>query len=94
MFLVYTLCALLGAVFVLLTRLQVAPSTRAGDADIAAESASAPARPWALPLGSIGVVGLTLDLLGRDLLPTVVWSLVVGVPAGLLAAWVAARIDR
>jgi len=92
MFLVYTLCALLGAVFVLLTRLQVAPSP--GGGEVADEPVAAPPRPWALPLCSVGVVGLTLDLLGRDLVPTVVWSLVVGLPVGLLAAWVAGRISR
>ena len=94
MFVVYTLCALLGAVFALLTRMQVAPSTSGDGADAAAVPVAAPARPWALPLCSVGVVGLTLDLLGRDLLPTVVWSLVVGLPVGFLAAWVAGRISH
>lgn len=101
MFVVYTFAALIGTLFAALTWLRVAPAPAdppAGEAAPASVSASGPMpasyrRSWALPLGVFGLVGLTLHLLDRPFLHTLVLSLVVGPPLGLLVGWVTRLIN-
>ena len=95
MYVVYTFAILIGALFSALAWLRV-PLPPADPA--AADGALAPPegnsrRTWALPLCVFGLVGLTLHLLGRPFLHTLVLSLVVGPPVGLLGAWVSGRIN-
>ncbi len=92
MFVIYTFMAVMGALFVALDWLGVAPA-RLHPAD-GKEAADPPdqSRWWSLPLCFVGLVGVTLVLLDRPLISTVALSLTVGPTVGLVARWVSDRI--
>lgn len=99
MFVVYTFAILIGALFAALEWLRVAPPP-SDDPSAHEPTPSGPTpsedgyrRAWALPLCVFGLVGLTLHLLGRPFLHTLLLSIVVGPPVGLLGGWVSGRIN-
>jgi hypothetical protein len=91
MFVVYTFCAWAGALF---AWLRVAPAPADPVEGEAAPRPQGCRRIWALPLCLFGLLGLTLHLLDRPFLHTLLLSLAVGPPVGLLAGWISGRIDR
>lgn len=93
MFVVYTFAAVIGALFAALEWLRVAPPSVDPPADGSPPSEGGFRRSWALPLCVFGLVGLTLHLLGRPFVQTLVLSLLVGPPVGLVGAWVSGRIN-
>ena len=93
MFVVYTFAVLIGALFAALEWLRVAPPSVDPPADESANSEDGYRRIWALPLCVFGLVGLTLHLLGRPFLQTLMLSFIVGPPVGLVGAWVSGRIN-
>lgn len=93
MFVVYTFSALTGALFAALAWLRVAPPPADPSAREQIPRAIDCRRIWALPLCVFGLVGLTLHLLDRPVLHTLVLSLTLGPPVGLLVGWVSGRIN-
>ena len=93
MFVVYTFCALTGALFAALSWLRVAPASVEPPAGEVAPTPKGCRRAWALPLFVFGLVGLVLHLLDRPFLHTLVLSLTLAAPLGLLAGWVSGRIN-
>ncbi len=93
MFVVYTFAALIGALFAALAWLRVAPPPADPSADGPTPAEGGYRRAWTLPLCVFGLVGLTLHLLGRPFVYTLVLSFLVGPPVGLLGGWVSGRIN-
>ena len=93
MFVVYTFAVLIGALFAALEWLRVAPPSVDPSAPEPTPSGDGYRRFWALPLCVFGLVGLTLHLLGRPFVHTLLLSFLVGPPLGLLGGWVSGRIN-
>jgi hypothetical protein len=93
MLVVYTFCAVMGAVFAALSWLRVAAAPTHPPEDEVSARPRDPRRLWALPLCFFGLVGVTLTLLERPLVHTLGLSLAVGPVVGLVAGWVSGRIS-
>ncbi len=83
MFVIYSLGALLGAV------LWALPTSSNGAPQEEPFGRRNP--PWAAPVASFGLVGLTLHLLGRPCLTTLALSLTLGPVLGIAASWLGQR---
>lgn len=93
MFVVYTFCVVVGVLFAALSWLRVSAGSAHADGAESPGATGESRRAWALPLAVFGLVGLTLHLLDRPFLHTLLLSLLVGPPVGLIGGWVSRRIN-